>query len=302
MNLFQRLFSQPEPDIEQDTPATPENLGLNSNGHNGIGDLTSLAPGIHVGKLSDVGQERERNEDSFYTIDSLIQHNYGQEPFGLFIVADGMGGHQKGEVASALAARVTANAILQEIYLPYLTNSQHANNRPINEALTAAVQQANYIVQEEVPDGGTTLTAALVMGDNAYIAHVGDTRAYLFEQAQLKQITQDHSLAQRMQETGQASAEDLILVQNFLYKAIGQGSTLEVDTYVQHLPCGASLLICSDGLWGPLGDEGIRQVMSTSATPQEACQELVRRANDDGGPDNITAVIVSIGAENESDL
>ena len=301
MNFFQRLFSQPEPNTEHDPPAPSDNLSLNTNGHNGIVGLTSLTPGIHVGKLSDVGQQRERNEDSFYTVNSLIQHNYGEEPFGLFIVADGMGGHQKGEVASSLAARVTANSILEEIYLPYLTNSQHANNRPINEALTSAVQQANYKVQEEVPDGGTTLTAALVMGNNAYIAHVGDTRAYLFDQAELKQITQDHSLAQRLQETGQASEEELKSVQNFLYKAIGQGSTLEVDTYVQHLPCGASLLICSDGLWGPVGDEAIRQVMSTSTTPQEACQELVRQANKNGGPDNITAVIVSIGAENETD-
>jgi serine/threonine protein phosphatase PrpC len=301
MNFLQKIFSQPKTEIKPDPPVPSDDVGLNNNGHNKTGGLTNLAPGIHIGKLSHVGQVRQQNEDSFCAIDSLIQHNYGREPFGLFIVADGMGGHQKGEVASSLAARVTASSILQEIYLPYLTNSQNANNRPLNEVLTAAVQHANYAVQEEVPDGGTTLTAALVMGNNAYIAHVGDTRAYLFKQAELKQITQDHSLARRLQETGQASADELMSVQNVLYKAIGQGSTLEVDTYVQHLPYGTSLLICSDGLWGPVADEDIQQVMSTASAPQEACQELVTLANKNGGPDNITAVIVSVGAENQAD-
>lgn len=302
MNFLQKIFSQPKPEIEPDPPVPSDNVGLNNNGRNKTGGLTTLAPGIHIGKLSHVGQVREQNEDTFCAIDSLIQHNYGREPFSLFIVADGMGGHQKGEVASSLAARVTASSILQEIYLPYLTNSQSANNRPLNEVLTAAVQHANYAVQEEVPDGGTTLTAALVMGNNAYLAHVGDTRAYLFKQAELKQITQDHSLARRLQETGQASSDELMSVQNVLYKAIGQGSTLEVDTYVQHLPHGTSLLICSDGLWGPVADEEIQHVMSTASTPQEACEELVALANENGGPDNITAVIVSVGAENEADV
>jgi serine/threonine protein phosphatase PrpC len=301
MNFLQRLFSQPESETERYEPPPPENVN-SINGDHKIHGLTDLRPGLHVGKFTDVGQERDRNEDSFYTVDSLVQHNYGKDPFGLFIVADGMGGHQKGEVASNLAARVTASSILQEIYLPYLTNNPHANNRPLYEALTAAVQHANNAVQNEVPDGGTTLTAALVMGDNAYIAHVGDTRAYIFQQAELKQITQDHSLANRLQETGQASEAEITHGQNILYKAIGQGGTLEVDTYVQHLPCGTSLLICSDGLWGPVKEEAIKQALTSASTPQEACEELVKMANENGGPDNITAVIVSVGQEDEVKL
>lgn len=298
MNFIQRLFSQPKADVKPPAEQVqPEPINQSDNLHNKPSGLYNLPPGFHIGKLTDVGRERERNEDSFYTIESLMQHNYGQEPFGLFIVADGMGGHQKGEFASALAARVTADKILKEIYLPYLTNDPNSNNQPLNEVLIGAVEEANLAVQAQVPEGGTTLTAALLMGNTAYIAHVGDTRVYLFDQNKLKQITQDHSLARRLEDTGQATAEEVKHVQNVLYKAIGQGSTLEVDTYIQHLPSGASLLLCSDGLWGQVQQQTIEEILSTASAPQDACNSLIKIANENGGPDNITAIIVSLGAE-----
>ena len=181
--------------------------------------------------------------------------------------------------------------------MPYLTNNQNANNRPLNEALRAAVEQANIAVIEAAPEGGTTLTLALVMGNNAYIAHVGDSRAYVFKQDSLKQITQDHSLAQRLEELGQ-SAEEVKQVQNVLYRAIGQGETIEVDTHMQHLPNGASLLLCSDGLWGLVEDTDITNVLKTATSPQEACEKLVEKGNENGGLDNITAIVVSMGIEN----
>jgi serine/threonine protein phosphatase PrpC len=300
MNFLQRLFSQPKTEAAQPIveSAADINLATKDEQSKATTRLDCLSPGLHIGKLTDVGRERERNEDSLFTIESFMQHNYGQEPFGLFIVADGMGGHQKGEVASVLAARITADAILKEIYLPYLTNNQDSNNRPLNEVLISAVQTANTTVQTNVPDGGTTLTAALVMGNTAYIAHVGDTRVYLFKKNELKQVTQDHSLARRLEEMGQATAEEARHVQNVLYKAIGQGSSLEVDTYIQHVPPGASLLLCSDGLWGQVNDENIKDVLSTASAPQDACQTLISMANEKGGPDNITAIVVSLGLEN----
>lgn len=276
-----------------ETPPEP-NQPLHEKANSG---LDCLPPGFHVGKLSDVGRQRERNEDTLFAIESLLHHDLGAEPFGLFIVADGMGGHQRGEVASLLAARVTANTILQEVYLPYLTNDQNANNKPLNEALVEAVQHANVAVQEQVPDGGTTLTGALIMGNNAYIAHVGDTRAYLINQGEVKRITQDHSLAQRLEDLGQATAEEAAHVQNVLYRAIGQNSAVEVDTYIQYLPAGSSLMLCSDGLWGQITDENIKEIFAAAATPQDACTQLIKLANNNGGPDNITAIIVSLGIE-----
>ena len=125
MNFLQRLFSQPKTktvlpsEIEEEEEKSEPEPEQNDFNNKKVG-LDCLPPGLHIGKLSDVGQERERNEDSFYTIESLMHHDLGQEPFGLFIVADGMGGHQRGEVASSLAARITANSIVEEVYLPYL--------------------------------------------------------------------------------------------------------------------------------------------------------------------------------------
>ncbi|NJN93474.1 MAG: serine/threonine-protein phosphatase [Anaerolineales bacterium] len=299
MNFLQRLLSQPKAEPESTRQAagkSSDQAAAPVKGH------SQLSPGLHVGKLSDIGQVRERNEDSLFAVQSLLQHDDGQEWFGLFIVADGMGGHQKGELASSLAVRTAAECILKEIYLSFLTNNnnQGAASRPINEVLIGAVERANTVVQEAVPDGGTTLTVALVMGHSAYIAHVGDSRAYWFNQGNLKQVTKDHSLVQRLVELGQETAEGALThpQRNVLYRAIGQGTAMEVDIYVQHLPPGSSLLLCSDGLWGPVKNEVLREIIGTSGNPQEACQRLIAAANKNGGEDNITVVMVSVGLEN----
>lgn len=294
MNFLQRLLSQPKVE-EQAVNQQDKQPEINKNGQ-----ISHLSPGWHVGKLSDIGPTRERNEDSLYCFQALLQHDAGLEPFGLFMVADGMGGHQKGEVASALAIRTSAEFILREIYLSYLNSSpQTSSNKPINEVLIAAVEEANSAVQTAVPDGGTTLTIALIMGHSAYIAHVGDTRVYWFNQGNLKQVTKDHSLVQRLVELGQETAEGALHhpQRNVLYRAIGQGASLEVDTYMQFLPPGSSLLVCSDGLWGPVKPDRLSEIMSSTDTPQQACEQLIKTANTSGGEDNITAVIVSIGLE-----
>ncbi|MBN1993978.1 MAG: serine/threonine-protein phosphatase [Anaerolineae bacterium] len=296
MNFLRRLFSQPKTEPAPSTPIRPEEIDHETPE---AGKINHLPCGLHVGKVTDVGQVRERNEDSLYTISSWIQYDYGQEIFGLMIVADGMGGHQKGDVASSVAARATANYILQDIYLPCLINNNPGPTPSISEVLVSAVQKANALVQQAAPEGGTTLTAALVMGHNAYIAHVGDTRAYFYHQNSMKQITEDHSLAQRLKDIGQATPEQVAQVEHVLYRAIGQGSTIEVDTYIQHLPSGSSLLLCSDGLWKGINNtDTIREIIGTSATPQEACERLAAVANENGGEDNITGIIVSMGLEN----
>ena len=145
MNFLQRLFSQPKVEaMPADDPQTDGNIDETEQRQPSL-----LAPGLHVGKLTDIGQERKQNEDTFLVFDALIQHDYGQETFGLFIVADGMGGHQQGEVASALATRTVASHILRDVYLPYLTqDKQPSANRPINEALVAALQS-----KRELPGG-----------------------------------------------------------------------------------------------------------------------------------------------------
>lgn len=264
--------------------------------------ISHLPPGLHIGKLSDTGRVRECNEDSLFSVESLIQHSNGREPFGLFVVADGMGGHQKGELASELAIRTAATHILRDVYLPYLDHDRSSANRPINEALITAVESANTAIQNELPEGGTTLTLALIMGSSAYIAHVGDSRAYLFHKNNIKQITTDHSYVQRLVELGQETPESALnhIHRNVLYRALGQGGgSVEVDTYVQYLPPGSSLVLCSDGLWGLVDDSTLKDIVGSADTPQEACQRLITAANERGGDDNITVIIVSTGVEGE---
>jgi serine/threonine protein phosphatase PrpC len=299
MNFFQKLFSQPKQDTELEASSAAGEQPINEKPTIIMTKIYQLSSGLHVGKLSDVGQVRERNEDTLYTIETLTRYDYGEEPFGIFIVADGMGGHEMGDVASSVAARTTASVLLKEIYLPSLATANHqSENRPINEILISAVEEANIQVQEAAPEGGTTLTAALLMGNNAYIAHVGDTRAYLFNEQGLKQITEDHSLAQRLKAAGQGTPEQIAQIENVLYRAIGQGGPVEADTHVQHLPPGNSLLLCSDGLWKGIDDDDlIRETLNEAATPQEACEKLVRIANERGGEDNITVIIISMGLD-----
>ena len=305
MKFFRKLFSQSKVDVvpTEPQPISGENGNLSQQQtvlSESVVLLKHLPPGLHVGQFSDRGRQRKRNEDSFYVMHTVLHHEYGDDDFGLFIVADGMGGHQKGEVASALAAQKCAGTILKEIYIPELLGESSTDSRTLNEILASAVDVANKAVQKEVPNGGTTLTTALVMGNNAYIAHIGDTRVYLFKDNELKQITKDHSLASRLEEIGQSTAEEIQQAQNVLYKAIGQSDLVEadVDIYVQHLPPGASLFMCTDGLWGLVNNDDIKNVLNRADTPQLACEQLIQRANEAGGRDNITAIIVSMGIDN----
>ncbi len=292
MDFFKKLFTK-EKQSPSATPNEAEEPVAPS-----LAEPRTLPPGVRVGKKSDVGQQREQNEDTVYVLNAHIESNNGDEPFGLFIVADGMGGYKKGEIASDLAARTAANYILTNLYLPDLTrNGNSTSQLPINEVLNAAVIAANHAVLEQVPEAGTTLTIAVTIGHYAYLAHVGDSRAYLYHNGQLQQITQDHSLVARLVELGQATTEEALThpQRNVLYRAIGQSGTLEVETYFQSLPANAHLLMCSDGLWGMVPDDEITRILASVATPEDGVEKLIDAANANGGDDNITAILVGIG-------
>jgi protein phosphatase len=138
------------------------------------------------------------------------------------------------------------------------------------------------------------MTAVLMVGRQLTIGHVGDTRAYIISNGQHEVLTRDHSLVKRLEELGQLTEDEAAVhpQRNVLYKAIGQGANLEVDVSSHPVPNDAYLLICSDGLWGVITDEEIQNIINTHPYPQEACDELVRAANNAGGPDNITAILV----------
>jgi serine/threonine protein phosphatase PrpC len=259
-------------------------------------------PQLKIGWATHVGEVRRHNEDTVLIVTTAHGGDDVVPPFGIFVLADGMGGHQAGEVASSLGARVVVNHIVRHFYLPILMEQEHnANHPPLNEVLVDAVQTANDAVADRVPGGGTTLTCALILGPRACIAHVGDSRAYIVTKETLDQITQDHSLVDRLVELGQLTRDEAAVhpQKNVLYRAVGQSGMLEVDTYMRTIPHGGRLLLCSDGLWNLVSDTEMSQIITTASSLQAACDSLIAAANRAGGPDNVTAILVEPSVEED---
>lgn len=250
---------------------------------------------LGVGWATDVGAVRRHNEDTVLVVTSAHDGDARIPAFGLFILADGMGGHRAGEMASSLAARVVAHHVVQRFYLPTLLSQERSTEQPaLKELLVGAVQAANSAVSDQVPGGGTTLTCALNLGPRTYIAHVGDSRAYIVSEEGLDQVTQDHSLVDRLVELGQLTRDEAAVhpQKNVLYRAVGQRERLEVDTYVRSIPRGGQLLLCSDGLWSVVSEAELTDILMTAPSLQAACEDLIAAANRAGGPDNITVILV----------
>ncbi len=250
---------------------------------------------MEVGFASHVGKVRARNEDSVLALSFATLGENPLPPFGLFVVADGMGGHSDGHKASQFAARLVANEVMRQVYPPFLGINGGEISKPVQGILEEALQSANWMVNTSNSESGTTLTVALVLGNRLYVAHVGDSRAYaiLDGDSEAKLLTVDHSFVQRLRETGQISAEEATVhpQRNILYRAVGQGDRLDIDTFSRSLPRPGWLMLCSDGLWGVVRPEFILAIISSAATPQQACNELIEAALEAGGPDNISVII-----------
>ena len=260
----------------------------------GADDGRESIPHSRIGWATDVGAVRNNNEDSVLVVTAVQEGQHISPDFEFFVVADGMGGHHSGEVASSMAARKVTEYVTRHFYLPNLTSLEHGTDeQPLNEILVQAVRAANQMVLEHVPGAGTTLTCALLIGRKAYIAHVGDSRAYILQNGTSEKITQDHSLVDRLVKLGQLTHDEAEEhpQKNVLYRAIGQSGVLEVDTSICSIPDGGRLLVCTDGLWGMISDEDIAEIAADYSVPQIACDQLVLAANRAGGRDNITAVI-----------
>ncbi|MAS34239.1 MAG: protein phosphatase [Anaerolineaceae bacterium] len=326
MDLFRRLFSQQSSETEgtnkvadhkDDAPATEkitEPIALDdqeqgkpveaeyipSDGATRPLPLESVISTknshLRFGQSTDVGMVRNNNQDAVLSYFYSSRSAEEQPDFGLFVVADGMGGHHDGEKASAMAARILAAQVAKQIHLPMMADGNDGDHAPITETLVQAVQKANADVFVRVPEGGTTLTAVAIIGDLAYIVHVGDSRVYLITKDGLEQITRDHSLVQRLIELDQLTIEEAVdhPQKNVLYRAIGQSETLEVDAITRRLPPNSRLLMCSDGLWNQVDDKEIGEIVMSHENPQEACDKLVALANTRGGTDNITTILLQI--------
>ncbi|MBN2555936.1 MAG: serine/threonine-protein phosphatase [Anaerolineales bacterium] len=256
--------------------------------------LPAKPDAIIFGTAQSTGIERNHNEDSLLVYMGKSIGANTIPAFGMFVVADGMGGHRAGEIASSVSVRTVAHQLMKEIFLRLLDPGMLDDMPPILEIMREAMEDANRHVVDVVPGGGTTLTTVVMLGQQLTIGHVGDSRAYLVQNGALELLTRDHSLVERLRELGQLSKEEAEThpQRNVLYRAIGQGESLEVDVDTFHTPQDASLLLCSDGLWGVVEEEAMLGIIASSKHPQEACERLVNAANEAGGPDNITAVLV----------
>jgi serine/threonine protein phosphatase PrpC len=275
------------------TLSLPSKNSHNVEPHAALGRPSSS---LQIGMASDLGCVRTHNEDS-----SLAWHlalaQQGGDPvsMGVLLVADGMGGQVSGADASALACRLAARHVLQQLCLPLLMDDEPYSRIPINDVLETAVRIAHDAILHRFPGAGTTMTMALLLGEGVFMAHVGDSRAYLGVRGRLWPVTRDHSMAARLLEIGEATGEEVAARRNVLYKAVGQGLSAEPDVLYRDLPPGTYVLICCDGLWSKVSDDEMAAIVDAASGPDAACQELVSRARERGGEDNISVILAARG-------
>ncbi len=226
--------------------------------------------------LSDVGRERDHNEDA-YSLDDAI---------GLFIVCDGMGGHLAGEVASALAIATVVDYVGKhpegDRLLVLADATRQANKRVIEEGAKSRKRKGM----------GSTLVAMIRDGDDMGIVHVGDSRAYRYRNFKLERLTRDHSLIEELAGDDPAAHAALGGYKNVITRAIGTASDTEPDLRREKALVGDVYILCSDGLCGVVKDSDIEKILARDGDLAERCRELIQAANEHGGPDNISTVLV----------
>lgn len=253
-------------------------------------------PQLVYGCGQSVGKQRDHNEDCLFALTVAIGGEGNNYPIGLFIVADGMGGHQYGEVASAAAVRTLAGYMLKRFH-PYILDPANSIDEPLQDLMRAAINEAQRVVTQVAPGSGTTLTVALILGQQLTIGHVGDSRAYSIRpDGRVDSLTRDHSLVKRLEELGQISSDEAVAhpQRNVLYRAVGQGEALDADIFTAPFPQPGYLVLCSDGLWSVVPEDNLFKIIKEAPTIQNACQSMVAAANDAGGPDNISVIIVQL--------
>jgi len=243
------------------------------------------------------GQVRENNEDNI--------HLWTRDDFVLAVVADGMGGAAAGEEASRIAVEsIKAGLALREQRVP--DKFEHIEDATLTDNLKQAIQAANMSIMQkaaatpEMRGMGTTVTLAFVRGTYAIVAHVGDSRAYLVDgdDQGITQITSDHSFVEALLAAGHITKEqaDEHPMRNVLYRALGQSEDVDVDMYYKRLHIGDRLVLCSDGLTRHVKPEEIAQLSLSDANPDVASQKLIDLANERGGEDNVSVIVVSVEA------
>ena len=244
-----------------------------------------------IGMITDIGKVRKIDEDSILAADLSFGINSESEKFLLLAVADGMGGAAKGEEASKIALNALTKTIIPELF----------GTRSFTELLENGIKNANqeildYTTKNPESSGmGTTTVCAVVKGNNIHLANVGDSRAYVISNDEIRRVTKDHSYVQALIDEGQITEEEAREhpQKNVITKAVGIMESVEPDTMKLTLDTDESLLLCCDGVIAHLTDEDIHKIICNTNDPQNACQQIVDLANKRGGSDNISLIILS---------
>ncbi len=257
--------------------------------------LSPFSLEYRVAQRSDIGKVRSCNEDSLLSLTLNYVLPGASEPLGFYAIADGMGGHATGDVASSLAIQILRQkAATDLVALPTLAADERA------VWLAAVIQEASNLIytsrQAAGNDMGSTLACALLVGSQAYLAHLGDSRIYLLRGDSLQQLTSDHSLVQHLLDSGQISAEEARThpQRNVIYRSLGDKPMVDAESSRHNLLPGDTLLLCSDGLNSLLTDAAIQQIIQQAGSPQVACRQLVEAANQAGGDDNVSVILVEL--------
>jgi PPM family protein phosphatase len=252
-------------------------------------------PQFLTGCGQSAGLQRDHNEDTLFYLSSILADGVNDIPFGLCVVADGMGGHKNGEIASGVATRTAARTLITKVYAHLLEINPDPMEESLQETIDKTVNDVQKTVIRYAPGGGTTLTLALLMGEQVTIAHVGDSRAYfIYPDGRIQRLTKDHSLVQRMidlEEITETEAQNHPQ-RNVLLKAIGQTDLIRPDLTTHQIPRSGHLMLCSDGLWGVVSETEIYRIVSSEQDPAVACKNMIETANKYGGPDNISVILV----------
>lgn len=260
---------------------------------------------------TDIGNVRTSNQDQFLIADlrkSIVIHHSslgyeqqtqfsGASRAKLFVVADGMGGYEGGERASLLAVEGVIKYMLTNLHWPISCAASHEQHffRGLHNALEYSERQIRTIaeVYPEQSQMGTTLTLAWVVWPSAYLIHVGDSRAYLFRNGKLKQLSHDQTLAQALADNGVIEASEVAhhRFSHVLISALGCTASMEPWYGRHNLEPGDKLMICSDGLTNHVSDEEIARILTANESSEDACNRLIEKAKEAGGRDNVTVVL-----------
>lgn len=284
--IFRREAKKPPADRAATAPLDPEALD---------GDVPS--EGCHhvrFGASHSAGLERDHDDDSLLVVTGGADGDHGLPDFGLFCVADGLGGYEGSDLASSIAVKIVAQELTKGILLRLMDIDPGDDDTvPYEIQIRSAFKAANRAILEQANGGATTLTVAVLLGEQIIIGHVGDTRAYFIDDNRVQRLTDDHTLAHRMNDSGVMTDEELEqgAYSNVLLNVLGKTEDLEIDVSFHVVPFGGHMMICTDGLWSVISEEKILREVEIGGVPQRISDALVAAAVESGGPDNISTIL-----------